>query len=42
MPVGEAAISSAAQDKAAGAGLWALSEELFTIAWNITRAPRDR
>jgi NAD(P)-dependent dehydrogenase (short-subunit alcohol dehydrogenase family) len=35
-PVGESRISEAAQDEAAAARLWALSEELLDITWNIT------
>jgi NAD(P)-dependent dehydrogenase (short-subunit alcohol dehydrogenase family) len=35
-PVGESRISDAAQDQPAAARLWALSEELLGIAWNIT------
>ncbi len=34
-PVGEANMSDAAQDEAAGARLWSLSEELLDITWNI-------
>jgi NAD(P)-dependent dehydrogenase (short-subunit alcohol dehydrogenase family) len=35
-PVGESRISDEAQDQTAAARLWALSEELLDITWNIT------
>lgn len=35
-PVGDSRISGAAQDEAAAARLWALSEELLGITWNIS------
>ena len=35
-PVGESLISDAAQDQTAAARLWALSEDLLGIKWNIT------
>ena len=35
-PVGESRISDAARDEAAAARLWALSEDLLGITWNIT------
>lgn len=34
-PVGDSRISDAAQDTAAAARLWGLSEELLAITWNV-------
>ncbi len=35
-PVGESRISKAAKDPEAGARLWALSEDLLGVTWNVT------